>query len=219
MIARVIADVSLDRAFDYAIPPELSEVVTLGSRVLVPFGRRQCYGFIIELIENSTFPEKLKNILAPCENKIKIPPNLLKLGSWMAEYYCCSCECAIRALLPAVVRDCRVTIKKANFYRVKDVAAANKFVIDNGESKRAAGRVRILQFLLENIQNASGFSRDELATEVDDFSLSSLNTLLKGELITFEERPVSDHINMNSVGTVYSAALNPSEEQKNALVT
>ncbi len=219
MIARVIADVSLDRAFDYAIPPELNDVITLGSRVLVPFGRRQCYGFIIELVDHSDCPEKLKNIIAPCENRIKIPPNLLKLGAWMAEYYCCSCECAVRALLPAVVRDCRIAIKKANFYRVKDTASANKFVIDNGESKRAAGRVRILQFLLENVGNEIGFTRDELAEAVDDFSLSSLNTLQKSDLVTFDERPVADRINMSNVGTVASAPLIPSDEQKNALAT
>ena len=37
-IAKVLLDLSLDRTFDYAIPPEIASAVRIGMRVMVPFG-------------------------------------------------------------------------------------------------------------------------------------------------------------------------------------
>ena len=37
----------LNQAFTYGVPPELSDKISIGDRVLVPFGSRQANGFVI----------------------------------------------------------------------------------------------------------------------------------------------------------------------------
>ena len=125
MIAKVITDISLDREFDYLIPDSLSDQVRTGSAVTVPFGRSTRTGYILSLAENSDYdPAKLREISGIAADRPAIPENLIKLGKWIAEYYCASQEHAIRTLLPAAVRSGRVKEKNNRFYSVADRTAA-----------------------------------------------------------------------------------------------
>src|SRR5580698_9268204 len=47
-IARVVPEVSLDRAFDYAIPAALDAQVALGAKVRVPFKSRSLVGYVVD---------------------------------------------------------------------------------------------------------------------------------------------------------------------------
>ncbi len=56
MIAQVIVDVAAkqtDRVFEYHIPKELTDVA-VGSRVVVPFGRRKVQGFVVGISETTS---------------------------------------------------------------------------------------------------------------------------------------------------------------------
>ena len=61
MVARVTLEIALRREFDYLIPPELEGRVEVGTRVKVPFGRRQVLGCVTGLAEQSDH-ETLKPI-------------------------------------------------------------------------------------------------------------------------------------------------------------
>ena len=61
MVARVTLEIALRREFDYLIPPELEGRVEVGTRVKVPFGRRQVLGCVTGLAEQSDH-ESLKPI-------------------------------------------------------------------------------------------------------------------------------------------------------------
>jgi len=61
MIAQVIVDVAAkqtDRVFEYHIPKELTDVA-VGSRVVVPFGRRKVQGFVVGISETTSYTGKL----------------------------------------------------------------------------------------------------------------------------------------------------------------
>ena len=63
MIAQVIVDVAAkqtDRVFEYHIPKELTDVA-VGSRVVVPFGRRKVQGFVVGISETTSYTGKLKD--------------------------------------------------------------------------------------------------------------------------------------------------------------
>ncbi len=107
-IARIIINLSLDKTFDYKIPPHLALNIEIGSMVKAPFGNGNRNGFVIDLCEQSDFPN-LKEIDSIIGNKPMISPSLVVLGKWMADYYCCTKEQAIKALLPAAVRGRLIT--------------------------------------------------------------------------------------------------------------
>ena len=106
LIASVIVELSLDRKFDYRVPEELASSVRPGVRVEVPFGKSTRTGCVLEIadVENYRGSFELKNIIALKSNSPQLPPKLLELGRWMADYYCCSYENAVKALLPGAVR-------------------------------------------------------------------------------------------------------------------
>ena len=92
LIAQVIVELSLDRKFDYIVPPELAPAVRAGVRVEVPFGKSTRTGCVLSVKNVESFQSEfeLKTILSIKSNSPQLPAKLLELGSWMADYYCCS---------------------------------------------------------------------------------------------------------------------------------
>ena len=103
MIARVSLEIALRKEFDYAIPPELAAQVDVGTRVQVPFGPRKVLGVVTALAEESAHTN-LKPIVKVISVKALVTPRVLKLARWIADYYCCAPEIALKSVLPEVVR-------------------------------------------------------------------------------------------------------------------
>ena len=111
--ARVVVNLSLDRSFDYVIPERLAGRVHVGSRVRVPFGRgKGCRdAYVVDILNESPWPD-CKEILAIEDERPHLPQSLVTLAEWMARYYCCAREQAVKALLPAVIRKGKIHAKK-----------------------------------------------------------------------------------------------------------
>src|SRR5207248_2010794 len=103
MIARVTLELALRKEFDYLIPADLTEQVDVGSRVQVPFGPRKVLGCVTALAEESAHAQ-LKPILKVIGAQTLVTPKVLKLARWMADYYCCAPETALKSVLPEAVR-------------------------------------------------------------------------------------------------------------------
>src|SRR5437763_14216448 len=103
MIARVSLEIALRKEFDYQIPPGLLGQVDVGSRVQVPFGPRKVLGCVTALAEESAHA-KLKSIIKVIGAQTLVTPKVLQLARWIADYYCCAPEVALKSVLPEVVR-------------------------------------------------------------------------------------------------------------------
>ena len=103
MIARVSLEIALRKEFDYLIPPGLAGQIEVGSRVQVPFGPRKVLGVVTALAEESAHAN-LKPVLKVIGAQTLVTPKVLKLARWIAEYYCCAPEIALKSVLPEAVR-------------------------------------------------------------------------------------------------------------------
>lgn len=106
MIAQVVVDVAskhTDRIFEYNIPPQLDDVA-IGSRVLVPFGRRKVQGFVVGLNETTNFRGKLKNLLTVVDEIPPLTPELVKLSERMAHDIFSYRITILQSMLPQVMR-------------------------------------------------------------------------------------------------------------------
>jgi primosomal protein N' (replication factor Y) len=110
-IARVVPEVSLDRAFDYEIPEELSGQVTLGAKVRVPFKSRDLVGYVVEF-PKEPFAGKLKPIREVLSKHAFLPAILIELAQWMAQYYCAQLTVALLSVLPKAVRRADAAFKQ-----------------------------------------------------------------------------------------------------------
>jgi len=103
MIARVCLEIALRKEFDYVIPVELAGKVDVGSRVQVPFGARKVLGVVTAVAEESALT-RLKPIIKIIGAQTLVTPKVIKLANWIADYYCCAPEIALKSVLPEVIR-------------------------------------------------------------------------------------------------------------------
>ena len=121
MIARVSLEIALRKEFDYAIPPELAGKVDVGSRVQVPFGPRKVLGVVTAVAEESEHTN-LKSILKVIGAQTLVTPKVLALARWIADYYCCPPEIALKSVLPEAVRKEEAGWRERLFVRALPVA-------------------------------------------------------------------------------------------------
>ena len=101
--ARVVVPVPLPRPFDY-LPPSGARLPPVGSRVLVPFGRRQLVGIVIDHGSPPSDPSvKLKPIARVLDAAL-LDDQLLELADWCCRYYGAAPGEAANLLLPGALR-------------------------------------------------------------------------------------------------------------------
>ncbi|MDE6145115.1 MAG: hypothetical protein K2F96_02445, partial [Muribaculaceae bacterium] len=105
--AEIIVPLPLNAVFTYAIPEKFRKDVSIGSRVLVPFGRRKFYTGIVESL-TPIAPQGVE--IRPITRLIDKPgdPILrnpqLKFWRWLSDYYMCSIGEVMRAALPSALK-------------------------------------------------------------------------------------------------------------------
>lgn len=122
MIARVALEIALRREFDYLVPDELRELVAEGTRVKVPFGPRKVLGVVTAVRDDSPHTN-LKAIDKVIGGKSLVTPSVLELARWIADYYCCPLETALKSVLPESVRREKDGWKKQLFARALPLPA------------------------------------------------------------------------------------------------
>ena len=140
---RVIIDRAIHRELDYLVPEALSERVSVGSRVRVPFRDKSALATVVAALAQSE-AAGIRPIEAVVGDTPVLSEELLELGNWMSTYYCCPIETVMRSLLPQVIRRAEIGWKKQLF-----VQPAHK--IDNEEIERLRRRAPRQAELLEAI--------------------------------------------------------------------
>ncbi len=92
----------------------------VGARVRVPVRTRNVLGTVLEL-SNSTEVSGVRPIASVMSGEPALNPALLKLAAWMADYYCCPLEAAIRSVLPQVIRKSEMTHQERQVVRLIQV--------------------------------------------------------------------------------------------------
>ena len=105
MIARVVIDSplpQLDRLFDYSIPSELHNLVVVGVRVRVHFGRSKNLldAFVVELVETSTFDGVLSPIAELVSAAPVLDPNIFALVRAVADRQASTAADVLRLAIP-----------------------------------------------------------------------------------------------------------------------
>ncbi len=102
ILIELVSD-AVDRPFDYRIPEYLRGRAVAGVAVRVPFGPRECRGYLLRTLPG-TAVEGVREIIAVEGSEPLLQKEQLALLHWMAHrYYCRKIE-ALHALLPAPFR-------------------------------------------------------------------------------------------------------------------
>jgi len=87
------------RYFTYRVPKDIAKEVTIGQVVLVPFGKKEVKGWIINITKKTSVSnlKDLKKILSPLPLLL---PNYIKLLKWISSYYYAPISDCLAAMLP-----------------------------------------------------------------------------------------------------------------------
>ena len=155
MIVEVIINSNvkdLNKIFDYGVPSKFENLIKIGNRVSVPFGRmkEKQEGYIIGIKEKSDY--EIKDI-SDVSEKDSIDKDKIDLAKLMARKYFCNISDCIKLMLPPGTKTKNIAnrIKDKSFrfvYLLKTEDEIN-YDIENKKIKSDKQK-RILKFLLEN---------------------------------------------------------------------
>lgn len=98
----VILPLPLGNTFTYSVPTEWAEQISIGMRVVVPFGKKKMYTAIVCLIHsNAPTLYQAKEIIGLLDDKPILRYPQLKFWEWMSEYYQAYPGDVYQAALPA----------------------------------------------------------------------------------------------------------------------
>lgn len=152
--ADVIIDIShekVDRPFQYLIPAELKEKLSVGMGVFVPFGigNKLRKGYVIGISDKPSYDvEKIKAIDSICEKGEDVNEKLLSLAAWMKETYGSTMITALKTVLP--VKQKVQAVQKRTVYLAISKEEAQEFLAEMRSRKKRSPVKE--SFLLELIK-------------------------------------------------------------------
>ena len=184
-ILRLALPSPLRRRFDYLAPQGGSGVFQPGQRFLVPFGKRELVGLLLETSDQSDIPvEKLRPVIRCLDLKPLLPAHLLELGLWAANYYQHAVGDALCSFLPVLLRKGEpAQFRHQLLWVVADPPSVDPADIDSKPKSPTPKQQQLLDILREH---SGGLSTDALKTL--GFSQGLLRALKEKELVTRIQR-------------------------------
>jgi len=103
LYAKVVLGLPVDGPFDYLVPRDLENKISIGIRVWVYFRNKKEVAYVTGL-SNKTKIKKIKEISSLIDTAAVLDEKMLLLTKRLSEYYCCSWGEAIEAALPDELR-------------------------------------------------------------------------------------------------------------------
>lgn len=210
----VIVDISvnsLDRIFQYRVPEELLDAVTVGCQVNVPFGsgnrRRQAYVIGVDTVL-AYDASKIKDILGVTKAPAATG-QLIALADWMHERYGCTMAQALKTVLP--VKKSVKEVKRTAYF-LADREGAQQLLEKSRKSRREKARVRLLEAMLKE-----GCMSKETVTGVLQISASTMKSILQTGVIREETSQVYRNPVRQRLDGCQEVCLN--DEQMNAVTS
>lgn len=172
--AQIILPLNLKGTFTYKVSEDLLPKLTLGMRVLVPFGGKKIYtGIVAEIHENEpeTFlPKEIHSIL---DAEAIVPEEQLQFWKWLSKYYLCNIGEIYRFSFPSSLKLESETYLKRNLNKEIDWE-----VLDANET-----------YLLQALEVKTLVSLSEIEAFIPKKEIiKTVNTLIDEQYILIDEQ-------------------------------
>ena len=200
MVVGVLVEIQnkrVDKVFDYLVPDDLMDTIKVGLRVVVPFGKMELDGFVITIYDNYPNQDSLKSIKEIIDSEIILNDELLLLGKEMKKLTLSPLISCYQVMLPKALKakhGRKLSIKYDTFYCLNP----NKDIEVSSSSQ---------QKIVDMLKEKGKVLRKTLL----DISSSSLNTLLRNEIIIEEKK---EHYRLNYSNNNFLKKELTSEQQK-----
>lgn len=94
----------LDKTFTYHVPANFIGDISIGKRVLVPFGKQKLEGFIIDYNCCESFDYDIKDIIEIIDDDVVINDEMMSLGRYIKNKTLCTLISAYQTMLPSALK-------------------------------------------------------------------------------------------------------------------
>ncbi|MBU4185863.1 MAG: primosomal protein N', partial [Proteobacteria bacterium] len=172
--------------FTYQIPENLSKFISVGKRVLVPFGKRKVTGYILGPGEKTRRSEiEIKPILDILDEKPLFPSSIVPFFRWISEYYIYPIGEVIKSALPGGLNlyeyaILSITENGKNAIKDSSVPPIQRKVLSSLESE-ARQRKNLCKIIKKDIPTSLIQAMENMGLIVSKYELKGGRTRLKLE--------------------------------------
>lgn len=168
MFVEVLVEIKskgINQTFTYHVDDKYQKDIKIGKRVLVPFGKQQIEGFILDIKKESNIATK--DIISIIDSEPVLNDEMLKLGNYLTKKTLSNLITCLQTMLPKALKakhKANINIKYITYLKLIDETYEPK-----NENQR-----KIIDLLKKE---------DRLKSEMGKVSISSVNTLLSKKVI------------------------------------
>ena len=186
--AQIIIDIShekVDRTFDYRIPPQLEDRISVGVLVKIPFGKGNSLrkGYVVGITDHADYDaDKIKEIAGIVEGSVSAESQLIMLAWWLKEQYGSTMNQALKTVLPVKQK---VKPKEKKVLRLLIPEEQLEALTAEAEKKSYKARVRLFKALKENT-----LIQYEVASGQMNLSAATLKPVIEKGYVALESEEI-----------------------------
>lgn len=185
MIASVLIEHNvkfLDKTFDYVVPENLSKDISVGHKVLVPFGSQIVEGFVLNLSNKYDPSMEYKEVINIVEKTFCLNEELLELGKFISDTTLSTRISAYQAMFPKALKasvKANINIKKDVYVSLNKEMDVDNYIVNHKKNKK---EIEILNLLKE---------KDVLRKKINS---PSLRKLIENNVVVLKSVEVNRNI-------------------------
>lgn len=174
LIAKVFVDktvYSIDKAFDYLVPVQLSDTLKRGCRVLVPFGNsnKKIQGMVESIFDDRQEDNRIKPIFSQLDKNSVFTEEMFRMAEFLVKNTFCTYYEAIKTILPA---------------------GSNVDVIESYKLSSQLTQIEIIKFTIEEQRLIEFLRTAKTSKELGDFLDCSSNPSKKAVVKSLIEKGI-----------------------------
>ena len=203
----------LDKTFTYHIPSNINVVV--GNKVKVEFAKKQIYGIVIN-IKNNTDLENVNEIIEVINPKIHLTNELIELGKYLSKECFCTLIKSYQTMFPTSLKVKNINSNYNKYNEYLELNTCKEKVLEYiDKNKRSKAKIEILKRLLNgetinksDIKSAYKGLIDEEIIKIKKVRKFRINTNIntkKEYVLTPEQNNIIDNVDLlsNKVHLLY----------------
>ncbi len=214
MYANVIIEYpvkSLNKMFIYKVPEKLQDVIQVGMKVYVPFGKSEVFGFVMELKNTNDTDYELKEIIRIDNEELVLNKELMDVGKFLSSITLCNLITAYQTMLPSSLK---IKSQKHNydiydeFIIIKDINKVDDYIEQYKNRKK---QIEVLNKLKNGKLNKKDISSNIFKSlkdadlikieKVSKYRINKDNTSLVKKELTKEQENVFNSVDFSKHDT------------------
>ena len=214
MYANVIIEYpvkSLNKMFIYKVPEKLQDVIQVGMKVYVPFGKSEVFGFVMELKNTNDTDYELKEIIRIDNEELVLNKELMDVGEYLSNITLCNLITAYQTMLPSSLK---IKSQKHNydiydeFIIIKDINKVDDYIEQYKNRKK---QIEVLNKLKNGKLNKKDISSNIFKSlkdadlieieKVSKYRINKDNTSLVKKELTKEQENVFNSVDFSKHDT------------------